>query len=201
MVSSREKNWYVLYTKPRQEKKVAERLSEAGYTTYCPLCKVKRQWSDRTKLVEEPLFRSYIFIHIEDHKREEVFTFHGTVRYLFWLRKPALVRSAEIETIQKWLGHYNHDSLEVEDITPGTLVRITSGQFMNKEAILLDQSRNKVVVQLKELGIQLSMDLHNNELLPLQGWFFTDVSWNRLFSIQVKILLKDYLREQFYSYI
>ena len=46
------KNWHVLYTKPRHEKKVAERLSEAGYTTYCPLYKVSRQWSDRTKVVE-----------------------------------------------------------------------------------------------------------------------------------------------------
>lgn len=162
-------NWYVLYTKPRHEKKVAERLSEAGYTTYCPLYKVKRQWSDRTKIVEEPLFRSYIFILIEDHKRKEVFTFPGTERYLFWLRRPATVRTVEIEAIQKWLGHYDHESLEVEDITPGTLVRITSGQFMNEEAILLDQTRYKAVVQLKELGIQLSLDLHKNELLPLQG--------------------------------
>ena len=54
--------WYVLYTKPRNEKKVAQRLSEAGYTVYCPLQKVRRQWSDRTKVVEEPLFTSYLFI-------------------------------------------------------------------------------------------------------------------------------------------
>ena len=161
--------WYVLYTKPRNEKKVARRLLEAGYIVYCPLQKVRRQWSDRNKVVEEPLFKSYLFIQIEDNRRDEVFTFPGTVRYLFWLRKPAVVRPVEIEAIQKWLGHYDHDSLEVEDITPGTLVRITSGQFMNEEAILLDQSRNKAVVQLKELGIQLSLDLHNNELLPLQG--------------------------------
>ena len=169
MDAQAEKNWYVLYTKPRHEKKVAERLSEAGYTTYCPLYKVKRQWSDRTKVVEEPLFRSYIFVHIEDHKRDEVFNHPGTVRYLFWLRKPAVVRAVEIEAIQKWLGHHDHNSLEVEDITPGTFVRITSGQFMNEEAILLDRSRNKALVQLKELGIQLTLDLHNNDLLPSQG--------------------------------
>ena len=79
-----------------------------------------------------------------------------------------MVRPVEIEAIQKWLGHYDHDCLEVEDLTPGTLVRIISGQFMNEEATLLDQSRNKAVVRLKEVGIQLSLDLHNNELLPLQ---------------------------------
>ena len=62
--------WYVLYTKPRNEKKVAQRLSEAGYTVYCPLQKVRRRWSDRTKVVEEPLFTSYLFIQIEDHRRD-----------------------------------------------------------------------------------------------------------------------------------
>jgi len=103
-MTSEELPWYVLYTKPRNEKKVAQRLSEAGYNVYCPLQKVRRQWSDRTKVVEEPLFKSYLFIQIEDHRRDEVFTFPGTVRYLFWLRRPAQVRQVEIHTIQKWLG-------------------------------------------------------------------------------------------------
>ena len=66
-MASQDFPWYVLYTKPRNEKKVAQRLSEAGYTVYCPLQKVRRQWSDRTKVVEEPLFKSYLFIQISTH--------------------------------------------------------------------------------------------------------------------------------------
>ena len=162
------KNWYVLYTKPRHEKKVAERLTGAGLSVYCPLQKVVRKWSDRTKVVEEPLFKGYVFIQIENHKRDEVFTFPGTVRYLFWLRRPAIVREEEITTIQKWLGHYEHDRLKVTDISPGTYVRITSGKFMNEEGILLNTSNSKALVQLKELGIQLSLDLTQNELQALQ---------------------------------
>jgi transcriptional antiterminator RfaH len=100
-MSSNADSWYVLYTKPRNEKKVAERLTGAGYSVYCPLHKVRRQWSDRIKTVEEPLFRSYVFIQIEDAKRDEVFVYPGTVRYLFWLRRPAVVRQSEIATIQK----------------------------------------------------------------------------------------------------
>jgi len=162
------KNWYVLYTKPRHEKKVAERLTGAGYTVYCPLQKVARKWSDRTKLVEEPLFKGYVFIQTEDHKRDEVFTYPGTVRYLFWLRRLAIVREEEIATIQKWLGYYYHVRLKVTEITNGTYVRITSGKFMNEEGTLLDTSNSKALVQLKELGIQLSLDLTQNELQALQ---------------------------------
>ena len=105
--------WYVLYTKSRNEKKVAERLSGAGYTVYCPLQKVRRQWSDRVKVVEEPLFKGYLFIKIEEKIRDEVFSFPGTVRYLFWLRRPAVVREEEIHTIQKWLGEYDHEDIDI----------------------------------------------------------------------------------------
>jgi transcriptional antiterminator RfaH len=167
-MSPEELPWYVLYTKPRNEKKVVQRLSEAGYTVYCPLQKVRRQWSDRTKVVEEPLFKGCIFIQVEDYKRDEVFIYPGTVRYLFWLRRPAIVRKEEIAAIQKWMGHYNHDRLKVTDIAPGSYVRITSGKFMNEEGILLDTSNSKALVQLKELGIQLSLDLAQNELQDLQ---------------------------------
>lgn len=157
-------NWYVLYTKPRHEKKVAERLTKAGYKIYCPLQKFIRKWSDRTKVAEEPLFKGYVFIQIEEHRREEVFIYPGTFRYLFWLRRPAIVREEEIAVIQKWLGHYDHERIKVTDISLGTYVRITSGKFMNEEGILLDTSNSKALVQLKEMGIQLTLDLRQNEL-------------------------------------
>jgi transcriptional antiterminator RfaH len=162
------RKWYVLYTKPRHEKKVAERLTAAGYKVYCPLQKVVHKWSDRTKVLEEPLFKGYVFIQIEDHKRDEVFSYPGTVRYLFWLRRPAMVVEEEITIIQKWLGHYDHERLKITNITPGTYVRIISGEFMNEEGVLIDTSNSKALVQLKELGIQLSLDLTRNELQALQ---------------------------------
>jgi transcription antitermination factor NusG len=167
MEQSDHKYWYVLYTKPRNEKKVAQRLSEAGYEVYCPLQKVKRQWSDRVKVVEEPLFKSYIFIQIEEAKRDEVFRYPGTVRYLFWLRRPAQVREEEINTIKKWLGEYNHDQITIGDLKPGDAVKIASGQFMNEKGVLLDTTGTKAIVQLKELGIQLTLDLRSNELTGL----------------------------------
>ena len=93
-------------------------------------------------MVEEPLFKGY----------------------LFWLKRPAVVREQEIATIQKWLVHYGHDRIQVNASNPGTYVRITSGKFMDEEGVLLDISGSKALVQLKEMGIQLSLDLSQNEL-------------------------------------
>lgn len=159
--------WYVLCTKARSEKKVTHRLSKAGFKVYCPLRRYSRQWTDRIKVVEEPLFKSYIFIQIEDHRRDEVFAFPGTVRYLFWMHRPAQVRQVEINTIQKWLGDYNHKDIDISHIKPGDYVYISSGQFFGKEAVLLDQTKYRATVKLKELGIQLSLSLSNNDLLAL----------------------------------
>ena len=159
--------WYVLYTKPRNEKKVAQRLTEAGYTVYCPLQKVRRQWSDRTKVVEEPLFRSYLFIQIDDHRRDEVFAFPGAVRYLFWLRRPAQVRQVEINTIKKWLGEYNHLDIDISEIHPGDHVRINSGILTGEEAVVLDRTGTKAYLELKELRIRISVSLTNTNLISL----------------------------------
>ena len=89
------------------------------------------------------------------------------MRYLFWLRRPALVRDAEIKTIQKWLGEYAHEDIDISDILPGDYVRITSAPFTGEQAVLLDKTNKKAIVQLKELGIQLSLSLTNSGLSVL----------------------------------
>ena len=160
--------WYVLCTKARFEKKVAYRLKEAGYNVYCPLQKHNRQWSDRTKVVEEPLFKSYLFIQIEDHRRDEVFAFPGITRYLYWMHRPAQVRQVEINTIKKLLGDYNHKDIDISHIQPGDYVYISTGQFSGKEGFLIDRTKHRAIVQLKELGVQLSLSLSNNDLFSFE---------------------------------
>ena len=109
MVHVLEKKWFVLTNKSRQENKVTETLQSAVFTVYCPLQNVKLTWSDRTKIAKEPLFRGCVFIRTEDQNRERLFTVNTAIRYLFWLNKPAVVRTFEIETIQKWLVHFKHE--------------------------------------------------------------------------------------------
>ena len=89
------------------------------------------------------------------------------MRYLFWLRRPAVVRQSEITTIQKWLGEQDHEDIDISQIMPGDYLRITSGQFSGEEAILLVRTKSRVIVQLKELGIQLSLSLTNNDIMAL----------------------------------
>ena len=169
MIQAKDNKWFVLTTKSRQEKKVAETLENAGFTVYCPLQNVKRTWSDRIKIVEEPLFRGYIFIHIHENNRDEVFNVVSSIRYLFWLKKSAVVRTEEIEAIQKWLGHFDHEQIHLEKLERGSLVKLNSGPFMGQKALLIDYGQNKAVIRLKSVGLQLTVRLKENEILQLKA--------------------------------
>ncbi|WP_337042018.1 UpxY family transcription antiterminator [Emticicia sp. 17c] len=151
------KNWFVVYTKPRQEKKVANELQKIGIEAYCPTKITERQWSDRKKKIEVPLFTSYCFVNIEEQERNKVFQVSGVVKYLFWLKKPAVVRKEEIEEIKRWLNDYDHDLIETRVFHHNDHLIIKSGILIDKKAVVLRQNRNQLILQLENLGFTLSI--------------------------------------------
>jgi len=159
--------WYVLYTKSRNEKIVAHRLQLMGIEVYCPLIKTKRQWSDRLKWVEEPLFRSICFVHIREQERDQVFQVAGAVRYLFWLRKPAIVRDHEIEQLKSFLENNDHNKISVVSFSPRQKVRIASGLLSQREAMVVRQVQNTLVLSLDIIGLQVQVNLNKTIVDPL----------------------------------
>lgn len=151
-------NWYVVYTKPKWEKKVAERLNEIGVTAYCPLVSQISQWSDRKKTIQVPLFNSYIFVQIEEKERNRVFEAAGAVRYLFWLGKPATVRDSEIEAIQNWLSAPATYEITLDKWKKGDKITLESGPFVSQSAIIQDVSQNHYILILESMGCLLRIN-------------------------------------------
>jgi transcription antitermination factor NusG len=149
--------WHVIYTKPKNEKKVAEQLQQIGVNVYCPLVTVVKQWSDRKKKVQMPLFNSYVFVNISEKEREIVFQVSGVVRYLFWLGKPAVVREEEIAALQEGLRE-TIVSYEVRGIKVGDMVPIPSGPFHGKEGIVKQINKNSLQLVLTELGVLITLN-------------------------------------------
>jgi transcriptional antiterminator RfaH len=150
-------NWYVVYTKPKWEKKVAQQLEQLDIECYCPLIKTMKQWSDRKKLVEVPLFNSYVFVRIEEKDRDLVFNSLGATRFLFWLGKPAIVKEQEIDTIKEWLSHPDEYQVEVDTISKGDFLTIPSGPFSNQKGIVQEVNNNYYSLVLESLGCVLKM--------------------------------------------
>jgi len=151
-------NWYVVYTKPKWEKKVAERLNEIGIVTYCPLIKKTSQWSDRKKIISVPLFNSYIFVNIDEKDRNRIFEVVGAVRYLFWLGKPAIVKDSEIETIKEWLLAPADFEISVDQWKKGDKIILETGPFISQSAIIQEVKRNHYVLILESLGCVLRLN-------------------------------------------
>ncbi|HRL71291.1 MAG TPA: UpxY family transcription antiterminator [Flavobacterium sp.] len=152
-------NWYVIYTKPKWEKKVAEQLAEAGIDCYCPLITQIRQWSDRKKKVEVPLFNSYVFVQLDESERNSVFQSAGVVRYLFWLGKPAIVRHEEIEVIKKWINTSDAADIMVDRYKIGDAIQLESGPFSAQKAIVQEVTNTYYVLVLESLGCVLKMKI------------------------------------------
>lgn len=157
--------WFVLYTKSRNEKIVSEKLKAKNIEVYCPLIKTKRQWSDRTKTVEEPLFRSYCFVNLPEHQRANVFDVPGVVRYLFWLNKPAIVKDLEIEIIKRMLNEVDHNLLHIEAFTAGDRLTIGSGSFTNTTGKVIEQQRKIVAIQIDSLQLVIKVDISRTIVL------------------------------------
>jgi len=149
------KNWYVIYTKPRWEKKVYSLLIDKEIEAYCPLNRVRRKWSDRIKWVEEPLFKSYVFVKVSEENLTGVRLISGVVNFVYWLGRPAVVKNKEIETIRKFLNDYTEVWAEPITLQKDAKVIIRQGAFMDKEAKVVKVVNNKVRVLIESIGFSL----------------------------------------------
>jgi transcription antitermination factor NusG len=162
-------NWYALYTKPRWEKKVAKLLDEHGYESYCPLNKVTKQWSDRKKVVLEPIFKSYVFVKVEEKEKWEIRNINGVLNFVYWLGKPAIIKEEEIDTIRKFLNEFSDVNVEqLNQLKVNTTVRVKQGIMMNYQGLLIEVAGNKARVRIESMGMYLNanFDKKNLEVIP-----------------------------------
>ncbi|MFM1857892.1 MAG: hypothetical protein RLZ05_952 [Bacteroidota bacterium] len=163
--------WFAIYTKPRWEKKVNQLLTDKGVECYCPLNKVKRKWSDRTKTVEEPLFKSYVFVKVSEEERTKVRLTNGVVNFVYWNGKPAVVREKEIQVIKLFLDEHENVQVRPMDLTVQQRVLITSGTFMDRTATVLDVRKKEVKVSIDSLGYELVALIDKNKIALLDDVF------------------------------
>lgn len=143
-----ERAWYALYTKPRHEKKVEQQLLEKGLTCYLPLRSVRRQWSDRRKWVDEPLFRSYVFVKANNRERYEAVRSYGALRVVGFKGIPIVVPEEEIDRIRRILREV--ENVEPADyFTAGDAVEIVQGPLSGMKGVL-EEVRNdhRLVVRI-----------------------------------------------------
>jgi len=127
--------WYALYTRPRHEKHVLDELSGRNIDAFLPTYKVRRRWSDRYKIIEEPLFKNYLFVHMNWAEYRDSLRPYGAVSFVMFAGQPAEIPDHEIEAIrllvESELPCNPHPYLKV-----GRRVRVRQGPLAGCEGIL-----------------------------------------------------------------
>ena len=152
--------WYALYSRPRHEKRLADLLNEKGIEAYVPVRKVLKQWSDRKKMVEEPLIRSYCFVRANPNWYFEALNTFGAVRYVWFSGKPAPIPDRQINTLKILTG----SNLEIEEVNcnfqQGEHVKVTAGPLVGTIGEITSVSgKNRVIIRIDHLATVLSVTI------------------------------------------
>lgn len=162
-------NWFALYTNPRAEKKAFAELISKDIDTYLPLQKTLKQWSDRKKWVEEPLFRSYIFVHIPVSSYYDVLNTPGIIRYVTFEGKAVPIPQGQIDAIRYYLSGQDlvQEDFRNSGLLPGSPVEIVRGPLRGLNGILVDfHGQKKVRLEIEALGQFLNLNISLQDIKP-----------------------------------
>ncbi len=153
--------WYVVYTVPRSEKRVNDRFVDERIESYMPTYRTIRQWSDRKKSVEVPLFNSYVFVRVLENELFKVLKIPGVVKLVYYLTKPAIVRQKEIDSIKEFLRQTEGYSYTIKK---GDKVEISSGLLQGVYGEVIRIGKTKIVIQIEQLGATLIATVPRGQL-------------------------------------
>ena len=148
------KQWYVVYTKPGREKKVAEALSRKKIENYCPLQTtiVTQFWNDQKVEIRTSLFNSFVFVKILESEFERLKETAGVINFLYRLNKPAVIDESEIDTIRQFLKDFGSVRSQKMSMNVNN-----GGQLADASSLMLGDRTQRTVttIVLPSLGYSL----------------------------------------------
>ena len=159
------KNWYAVYVKSRSEKRVAKEFEALNINYYLPLMKKLKVWSDRKKWIEEPLFRSYIFVYIEQKDYYKVLYTFNVLKYISFEGRAVPIREQQINAIKYYLNEKDPENIDNQLWEEGKKVEVISGSMTGLQGELIEvNGKKKVKVEIEAVGKSLVIQVPKNRL-------------------------------------
>jgi transcription antitermination factor NusG len=152
--------WYAIRTTARWEVLASDELSRRGIETYLPLCRVKHRWSDRVKIVEQPLFSGYLFGRFPLADRIRVLEAPGVRQIVGIGGAPAPIAAAEIDNLRTLVAA-NPLLVPWPYLHAGQKVRIVRGPLAGVEGFVVraEKSALRVVVSVDLLQRSVAAEI------------------------------------------
>jgi transcription antitermination factor NusG len=159
-----QKNWYIIYTKPKCEKKVASTFTKRKIEHFLPVNCVQLNSVRRRKIVYEPLFDSYIFAYFSEKDISQVKRVEGVLNLVYWKGKPATIQENEIEAIREFTSNHHDIKLEKTQIDLSGLARVVDGPQYSMERNILTIKNKMVKINLPSLGFTMIAEISSENL-------------------------------------
>lgn len=162
--SPNERFWYALYTRPRFEKKVDSVLKEKGLHSFLPVRNVIRYWSNGKKMIAEPLFPSYVFVHADVKERHHALQSYGVARLVGFGGKPACIPENQIQDIYRILEH-GYDPEPFCNITYGDEVEIVSGPLKGLRGMYCEaRGKRELVISVDVIQQAIAIVIERDQI-------------------------------------
>lgn len=162
--------WYALYVHSRAEKKVHERLVEMGIEAYLPLVTKMKRWSDRMKRVEEPLFKSYLFVRTDGKRYFDILSIPGVTKFVSFEHKAVVVPENQIKAVMKYCNEYTDDEpiTDNKELHEGQLVVISTGELMGLTGRLAHiNNKKRLIVFIESVGQTIPINISRSKVEPI----------------------------------
>ena len=152
--------WIAVYTKSRHEKVVIQELENKNIEAYCPIFKERRQWSDRKRWVEFPLFRSYVFAKIELKNSLYVLQAMGVHHIIKFQGNISIIPNEIIQNIKSMIdGGFTVE--QVEYFVKGDEVIVVDGPLKGMDGIVVKiKNENKLVLKVAAIQQAIAVQIH-----------------------------------------
>ena len=155
-----DESWFVFYVTAKHERKVESLLIRDGYTCYLPIISVLKQWTHRKKHVEEPLFKSYIFVKTKKNMIYDVLQIPSIVSYIRFSGQPAVVSQKHIDLIKDLIKNKTNFNISKERIKVGEQIILKSGPFEGEKGVVKEiRGTKKLLVVLNAIDFTLEIEL------------------------------------------
>lgn len=153
-------NWFVLYTKSRHEKLINWDLNRRQIEAFLPLRRIKRRWSDRSVVIEEPLFKSYLFVKTQLARKTEVLRTKGAVQFVRFNSQPVTVQESVIFSLKRLVD----EAIAIDPFpyfNTGDRIFIKSGPFKGTEGFIQrkDARKCRLIVSVDAIQSSVSVEI------------------------------------------
>jgi len=159
--------WYVVQTKPRQERIAEENLARQGYGVYLPHLKVVKSLRNRQQVGLEALFPRYVFFS-PGHAEQSIAPVRSTQGVTTIVRfggVPAVLQPDTLKNIRAFENRQNAASFaELSNLRPGKSVVVTAGPLAGVDGLVEMVSGQRVIVLMRLLGDQTRVSLRPDQL-------------------------------------